>query len=181
MHLVLKHKGMLSKPEILVWALKEALWGPCLPGTCWGLELWGTYRFESSCPELGECHLQLSEPCGDSRHLHVKILKDQGHLRQSPGGQVIGSLPTHKFPSYHCLLDKGRVSCNHISGGGGKWFCLEVTFLRGCRDACSCCFLFLVNKTMLPLCPLFLTLVLQCVCYSLSLENQIYNDVFFCF
>lgn len=38
----LRNRRMLSKPEILVLAFDWGVWGSCLPGTCWGLELLGT-------------------------------------------------------------------------------------------------------------------------------------------
>lgn len=86
---------MLSKPEILVLALTGAQWGPCLPGTCWGLELWGTnIEFEKQLPGVW-ASAQTPNTCVGGPG------KDQEHFKDLILGQIIGSLPVLRFSLHY--------------------------------------------------------------------------------
>lgn len=77
MHLAFTYKGMLSKPEILVWALNGGLWGPCLHGTCWGLERSGPdVGFEKQLQEAKASQLPLTQNTCVGR-----LVEDPGNFR----------------------------------------------------------------------------------------------------
>lgn len=109
LHLALIYKGMLSKPEILVWAFHGGLWGLGLHGTCWGLELWVTDAgLEKQLPgSWGLSPARTWQSWEDSKHLPV--LRDWREIRMlcgSPAG-VEGRTCCSLSPYQ---LDKTKVS-----------------------------------------------------------------------